>query len=347
MSICSGIFDDERLIELVENHEILYNKHCTGYKGAEEKTDSWIKIGEELGMAAEECAKRWKSLRERYSRELKLVENNANFVVEWPLFGALSFLRQFVKQRHGRSTSNEVNDELLIQLVRAHNVLYQKNCLGLRYSSQKTEAWFEISEQMGITAEACSSRWRGLRERYSRELKQAEMLSESNDDASSCVQWPLFNSLSFLKDSVKPRHTRDSKDSYRDPAIVAINRKRRKRVCADDSEVSEACNSPTLVCKKEFFIDTMSMPPDNELFARTIEDCREKMIVPNGNEEKFFRSPETCRENMTTVKTNDSINLFGQTVAAIILEMSQAKQAKAMRVLFNALITIKTEPEES
>ncbi|XP_011205564.2 uncharacterized protein LOC105227756 [Bactrocera dorsalis] len=343
MSICSGIFDDERLIELVENHEILYNKHCTGYKGAGEKTESWIKIGEELGLTAEECAKRWKSLRERYSRELKLVENNNNYVVEWPLFGALSFLRQFVKQRQGRSTLNEVNDELLIQLVRDHHVLYQKSCLGLTSSSQKADAWFEISEQMGITAEGCSSRWRSLRERYTRELKQAEMLSESNDDASLCVQWPLFNSLSFLRDSVKPRHTRDSKDS----AIVTIKRKRRKLVCTDHNEVSGACNSPTLVCKKEFFIDTMSMPPDNELFARTIEDCREKMIIPNGNQEKFFESPESCRNNITTAKTNDSINLFGQTVAAIISEMSQAKQAKAMRVLFNALITIKTEPEES
>uniref|UniRef100_A0A0K8VTB8 Transcription factor Adf-1 n=1 Tax=Bactrocera latifrons TaxID=174628 RepID=A0A0K8VTB8_BACLA len=113
MSICSGIFEDERLIELVENHEILYNKHCTGYKGAGEKTESWIKIGEELGLTAEECAKRWKSLRERYSRELKLVENNDNYVVEWPLFGAFSFLRQFVKQRQGRSILNEGKQVLM------------------------------------------------------------------------------------------------------------------------------------------------------------------------------------------------------------------------------------------
>lgn len=134
-------------------------------------------------------------------------------------------------------------------------------------------------------------------------------------------------------------------DSVKDSTMVAIKRKSRKRVCTEDNEATGTCNSPSLVCKKEFLIDTMPMSPDNNLFVQTIEDCRGKMVVPNGNEEKFFGPPEACRESMAMVKTNDSINLFGQTVAAIISEMSQGKQAKAMRVLFNALLTIKTEPE--
>ncbi|XP_054089598.1 uncharacterized protein Adf1_18 isoform X3 [Zeugodacus cucurbitae] len=310
MSNFSGIFDDVRLIELVENHEIIYNKHGAVFQGTENKRDSWIKIAEDMGMTAEECIKRWTCLRERYTRELKQVETNPNFVVGWPLFGPLSFLRKFIKQRPARTVIEEVDEELLIKLVRNHDVLYSNK--GIKYSNLKAKSWLEISEQMGVSVEACYNRWKSLRERYTREIKR---------DASLSVQWPLFNSLSFLRDSIKLRPYRCTKNSLKDSNMVAIKSKRLKHDCAEANESLA----------------------DNDLFGQRIEDSREKTVVSNGNEEKFFSSTQDCSENMT----NDSINLFGKTVAAIISEMSEAKQAKAMRVLFNALITIKTEPEES
>uniref|UniRef100_A0A0A1WTN1 Transcription factor Adf-1 n=1 Tax=Zeugodacus cucurbitae TaxID=28588 RepID=A0A0A1WTN1_ZEUCU len=332
MSNFSGIFDDVRLIELVENHEIIYNKHGAVFQGTENKRDSWIKIAEDMGMTAEECIKRWTCLRERYTRELKQVETNPNFVVGWPLFGPLSFLRKFIKQRPARTVIEEVDEELLIKLVRNHDVLYSNK--GFKCSNLKAKSWLEISEQMGVSVEACYNRWKSLRERYTREIKR---------DASLSVQWPLFNSLSFLRDSIKLRPYRCTKNSLKDSNMVAIKSKRLKHDCAEANESLGTCYSPPLVCKKEFLIDPLTLPADNALFGQTIEDSREKTVVSNGNEEKFFSSTQDCSENMT----NDSINLFGKTVAAIISEMSEAKQAKAMRVLFNALITIKTEPEES
>ncbi|XP_017479963.1 PREDICTED: transcription factor Adf-1-like isoform X4 [Rhagoletis zephyria] len=65
---------DERLIELVRSHKIIYNKQCFGHRGLEQKQAAWNAIGEQLDTTAEECAKRWTSLRERYSRELRRLE---------------------------------------------------------------------------------------------------------------------------------------------------------------------------------------------------------------------------------------------------------------------------------
>ncbi|XP_054737711.1 uncharacterized protein LOC129244121 [Anastrepha obliqua] len=447
---------DERLIDLVRSHEILYNKHCLGYRGAEQKQEAWFEISAQLGIAAEDCSKRWKSLRGRYSRVLKQVdtlsESKVNATVDWPLFSSLSFLRSYIKQRTSHRPLNDNNvssfiatrpkrfkrisaesnelhdsynplnelrsdkmempieieaiqslapkveekvvikkesdavhsfgqtvaaiisemseakqakamrilfdtlitiktepeetyyfyrlkisydmetaydemgsyslvsiDERLIDLVRSHKILYNKHCLGYRGAEQKQEAWFEISAQLGIAAEDCSKRWKSLRERYSRVLKQVDTLSESKVNAT--VDWPLFSSLSFLRSYIKQRTSRRSLNDNNVSSFIARRPKRFKRISAESNELHDSYNP-----LNELRSDKMEMPIEIEAIQSLAPKVEEKVVIK---------------------KESDAVHSFGQTVAAIISEMSEAKQAKAMRILFDTLITIKTEPEET
>ncbi|XP_053962922.1 uncharacterized protein LOC128866320 [Anastrepha ludens] len=210
-------------------------------------------------------------------------------------------------------------DERLIDLVRSHKILYNKHCLGYRGAEQKQEAWFEISAQLGIAAEDCSKRWKSLRERYSRVLKQVDTLSESKVNAT--VNWPLFSSLSFLRSYVKQRTSRRSLNDNKDSSFIARRPKRFKQISAESNELPDSYNP-----LNELRRDKMEMPIEIEAIQSLAPKVEEKVVIK---------------------KESDAVLSFGQTVAAIISEMSEAKQAKAMRILFDALITIKTEPEET
>ena len=57
------------------------------------------------GVSAEDCVKKWKTLRDRFVRELKKVTAKKSgdgapaYVPTWPLYGVLQFLTDHVKHR--------------------------------------------------------------------------------------------------------------------------------------------------------------------------------------------------------------------------------------------------------
>uniref|UniRef100_W8CDM1 Transcription factor Adf-1 n=2 Tax=Ceratitis capitata TaxID=7213 RepID=W8CDM1_CERCA len=325
------ITDEERLVELVKKHEIIYNNRCVGFKGAD-KRSIWAQIGVQIGMTGEECFKKWTSIRERYTRELKNFANKPNHKTEWLLFYSLSFLREYVKQRPGRSHATEVDNGQLIELVRRHEILYNKQGFGSQCSDQKEKAWNEIAEELCVTAEECYNRWKSLRERYTRELRQ--QIYEGKTDKE--MDWPLFTSFSFLKNYVKQRPYRKRKC---------------KRVCKYSVDASEASNSPALICKKELYTEATPVRSEGDPLSSADEssaDNREELTTGeylNYDEQSLHEAAETCEKSSIGGQENNAIYYFGQTIVAILSEMSEVKQAKAMRLMFDALITIKTEPE--
>ncbi|XP_036346953.1 uncharacterized protein LOC118756291 isoform X1 [Rhagoletis pomonella] len=258
-------------------------------------------------------------------------------------------------------------DERLIELVRSHKIIYNKQCFGHRGLEQKQAAWNAIGEQLDTTADECAKRWTSLRERYSRELRRLEKLSESKEHV--VVDWPYFNSLSFLREFVKPRAPRSTGNEtlgWNSPAPP----KKFKMFRAESNEFSDTSDSTTPPTKyKSFsaesneFPDTSDSPATQKNFkilsgesnefsdaSNPLEEiCIEKVEMPI--EIQNVQSPAAGvivnTENAATIKRINAVQSFGQTVAAILSEMSEAKQARAMRVLFNALITIKTSPEET
>ncbi|KAK7792096.1 hypothetical protein R5R35_010396 [Gryllus longicercus] len=75
---------------MVQKHDILYNKRNTFYKDSQQKENVWRQIALSINGNVSTCQTRFKSLRERYSREKNCLETDASGAgctkkVIWPL----------------------------------------------------------------------------------------------------------------------------------------------------------------------------------------------------------------------------------------------------------------------
>lgn len=92
-----GLYD---LIEAVKNNPILYDNTLSDFKVPEKKIYCWEKIAKNLGTSEEECRKRWRTLRERYTRELKQMKFGSGAKISsWEFFRHLGFLIDHIKYR--------------------------------------------------------------------------------------------------------------------------------------------------------------------------------------------------------------------------------------------------------
>ncbi|XP_044267451.1 transcription factor Adf-1-like isoform X2 [Tribolium madens] len=95
----SASFDDlRRFIDKIKNSPILYHHRYSGGSYGKQKLEHWIEIAKVFGVPVKECLARWRTLRERYSRERRM-QNAGVSVKKWELFDELSFLDQHVKRR--------------------------------------------------------------------------------------------------------------------------------------------------------------------------------------------------------------------------------------------------------
>ncbi|XP_067634352.1 uncharacterized protein [Eurosta solidaginis] len=237
-------------------------------------------------------------------------------------------------------------NEKLIEKVRIHKVLYNKQGFGNSGLQEKQIAWQQIAYSLGSTAADCSRRFKSLRERYSRELKHLESEGKSED----AVEWPYFKAMSFLRKYVKQRNPRTT-FSGNDFKFLTKQLEGDKEISAEDSYFSDTCNQFYEVST----INGMALKeeinsPSEDLNSRTAEITSPiddvlipRQMVKEGESSKAYPSLATTG----VPRQSTAIQSFGQTVTAFLSEMSEAKQAKAMRVLFDALITIKMEPEET
>lgn len=107
-------FDDlSQFIEKVKSSPILYQHKYSGASYGKQKIEQWIEIAKTFGVpgifpqiifsvllffSVKECLARWRTLREKYSRERRL-QNTGGAGKKWDLFDNLSFLDQHVKRR--------------------------------------------------------------------------------------------------------------------------------------------------------------------------------------------------------------------------------------------------------
>jgi hypothetical protein len=92
-------FDDlSQFIERIKSAPLLYHHRYSGGSYGKQKVEQWIEIAKCFGVPVKECWARWRTLRERYSRERRM-QNAGIAVKKWELFDELSFLDQHVKAR--------------------------------------------------------------------------------------------------------------------------------------------------------------------------------------------------------------------------------------------------------
>ena len=63
----------EHLIEAFRNFHCLWKVSCKAYKDLTARENAWKTVALETGGTTEQCSKKWKSLRDKYVRELKKI----------------------------------------------------------------------------------------------------------------------------------------------------------------------------------------------------------------------------------------------------------------------------------
>jgi hypothetical protein len=95
----------EQLIEAVRGFPCLWQVSNKSYKDQRARENAWEKVAEETGFTKDFSMKKWKSLRDKFVRELKRIKKKVSGdegpppSSTWSYFQVLSFVQQSVKHR--------------------------------------------------------------------------------------------------------------------------------------------------------------------------------------------------------------------------------------------------------
>ncbi|KAG5667699.1 hypothetical protein PVAND_015670 [Polypedilum vanderplanki] len=210
--------DDENLIELVREHQFLYDTRSPDYRNLPMRATVWAEIAKNLAIEDQNIVqKRWKVLREKFSvayRKYVLDEINPS----WVLYDSLTFLEPFVNLKPDNKKSLQSDDTItkyeptvskspldehyLIKLIKERPVLYDKKHEDFRIADSRKKAWMEIAEIVGWNESNLQKRWRVIRDRFVRELRRTK--NADNDIHINCS--PFFREMLFLTHHVRSKN---------------------------------------------------------------------------------------------------------------------------------------------
>ncbi|XP_030758056.1 uncharacterized protein LOC115883787 [Sitophilus oryzae] len=114
-------------------------------------------------------------------------------------------------------STDEINDEFLLQCVANYKPLYDKGDKGYKSVIQKENCWASVARSLNtsgkkrycfiiskfmycvnVLVSAVKARFKALREKYRRELIIEEKLKRSGAPASTRPIWPLLSFLKFM-----------------------------------------------------------------------------------------------------------------------------------------------------
>ncbi|XP_030006246.1 transcription factor Adf-1 [Sphaeramia orbicularis] len=96
---------DEKLILSVFNYPELYNVTLPNYRCTDSRTNAWRSISVLLGLPSEECKRKWKNMRDRYLKEVRMEikSKKQGEVVQsrWKYRQLMNFIAPFTGSRSG------------------------------------------------------------------------------------------------------------------------------------------------------------------------------------------------------------------------------------------------------
>ncbi|XP_030749421.1 uncharacterized protein LOC115877408 [Sitophilus oryzae] len=101
------------LLDIITNYEHLYNLEHRDYKNVLKKHQSWVEIAQMLNISVEECQKRWKALRDRYTKEKRIASKSGSEAPasRWTYYERMSFYAKFSKQRKTYTTTPKLSTD--------------------------------------------------------------------------------------------------------------------------------------------------------------------------------------------------------------------------------------------
>uniref|UniRef100_A0A671M358 MADF domain-containing protein n=1 Tax=Sinocyclocheilus anshuiensis TaxID=1608454 RepID=A0A671M358_9TELE len=106
---------EERLIIAVAGFPVIYDVSLSVYRDVKIKNVAWTKVSEVVGVSADECRKRWKSLRDTYRKERRKEAERkrsgagVNSVRPWRYSGVMGFLNPFLEDRITAGSSSQTS----------------------------------------------------------------------------------------------------------------------------------------------------------------------------------------------------------------------------------------------
>ncbi|XP_065369689.1 serine-rich adhesin for platelets [Calliphora vicina] len=94
-------------IDIVKKHDIVYNTHHPDYKNVEIKLKVWTQIAEEIGLSVDASKRKWKNLRDSYTkylRSFRVGTKTSKKYQFWAHAEHMDFLKPY--QGPGRSSTN-------------------------------------------------------------------------------------------------------------------------------------------------------------------------------------------------------------------------------------------------
>uniref|UniRef100_A0A3B3B8F7 MADF domain-containing protein n=1 Tax=Oryzias melastigma TaxID=30732 RepID=A0A3B3B8F7_ORYME len=112
---CAASMDD-KLILAVFHYPELYNATLPNYRCTESRANAWRNIGKALGLPPEDCKRKWKNLRDRYLKEVRMETKNKRQGVfvqsKWRYRQSMNFIAPFTGSRGtGADTCGEQDQE--------------------------------------------------------------------------------------------------------------------------------------------------------------------------------------------------------------------------------------------
>ncbi|XP_041958864.1 classical arabinogalactan protein 9-like [Alosa sapidissima] len=98
-------------------------------------------------------------------------------------------------------------EEKLIVAVAGFPNLYDPSLLSYRDNDQRNSAWRRVAEIVGVPEDVCRTRWKSLRDQYTRDKRKERERNRSGAGASSAQPWRYMAVMGFLAPFLEARPT--------------------------------------------------------------------------------------------------------------------------------------------
>uniref|UniRef100_A0A1A9X5T2 MADF domain-containing protein n=1 Tax=Glossina brevipalpis TaxID=37001 RepID=A0A1A9X5T2_9MUSC len=97
---------EETLIYEVRRNKCIYDRRSLEYRNKIKRKKAWDDIADRIGVPVEQCQGRWKTLRDRFVKEVTRTNPNNS---TWKFFLSMQFLTDFVSPRRLNENHGEVS----------------------------------------------------------------------------------------------------------------------------------------------------------------------------------------------------------------------------------------------
>ncbi|KAL4712447.1 hypothetical protein ACJJTC_007463 [Scirpophaga incertulas] len=214
----------DKLIAAVQARECLWDKSYRGHRNRFKLERYWNEVAAEVGTTSLNCRKKWKNLKDQCRKEMKKNPNDS----EWPHFPKLKFIHnQFLTEDEegdedtpddwldgtiktpklgytmrkkllmNKRRTIDVDMNKLIDLVRAKEIIWNRQLKGHHNWYKLDESWKEIALELGVTRDEARLKWKYLRDQARKECRKQES------------DWGYLSKLQFLTNQFNDYESND------------------------------------------------------------------------------------------------------------------------------------------